>query len=119
MKLMKCAGLVLLLIDVYLFDSTKGFRNRWPYSIRRATNILFWSISALAIISLVGFNFAPNEGMMNGLRRFFLVFLFLNIFPKVLALPFIMVDDIVRLIRWFNRVIHKTELCQEPIITGW
>ena len=102
-------ALILLLIDYYLFDSTKKIRKNWPETFRKSTIILYWAISFVAIFSLFGFNYAPNEGVMNGLRRFFLVFLFLNIFPKILALPFLMVDDIVRLIKWINRVIHKSD----------
>jgi hypothetical protein len=102
-------ALILLLIDYYLFDSTKKIRRSWPEAIRKVTIILFWAISFIAIASLFGFNYAPNEGVMNGMRRFFLVFLFLNIFPKILALPFLMVDDIVRIIKWTNKVIHKSE----------
>lgn len=108
-----------VVIDYYLFIATKSLRRKWPYYFNKTASVLFWIVSALSVIALFTFFFGPYQGPVNGMRRFILVFLFLNYLSKLFTLPFLLGDDIIRLGKLIMHSIYsrrsKTAVHGKPI----
>ncbi|MDG1516452.1 MAG: metallophosphoesterase [Flavobacteriales bacterium] len=97
-----------LLFDLYFYNGTKSVFNSGKYSNYFRNG--YWSISiayyCYAIITIIT-TFSGVEASrfpkMLGQTLFFLLFL-----PKVLASSFLILDDLIRLIRWLFQFIYKT-----------
>jgi uncharacterized protein len=95
--LLICVGL--LLVDLYLIGGIRAGLKRWKFSYKRSFTITYWVISSL-LIGGVLISIFFKAGL--GFRAAFLLIFFLALFAKALFLPFILIDDIRRLIVWLK-----------------
>jgi len=91
---------VLLLADLYLIGGLRAGLKKWKFSKKRAFAVIYWMISFMLIGGVV-LSIFLRTGL--GVRSVFLLVFFLSLFIKALFLPFVIADDIRRLIIWFRQ----------------
>jgi hypothetical protein len=101
--IMICVGFILA--DFYLIGGIRIGLKKWKFSHKRAFTIWYW---ALSLIFIVGIFLSIFLRLGLGARSVFLLGFFLMAIGKILFLPFILIDDIRRLIIWFRQKL-KTE----------
>jgi predicted MPP superfamily phosphohydrolase len=97
-----CAGF--LLADFYLIGGIRTGLKKWKFSQKRAFTIWYWSIS---IVFITGIFLSIFLKLGLGFRAAIMLGFFLLAIGKVLFLPFILIDDLRRLVLWFNRKSKK------------
>ncbi|WP_426669035.1 metallophosphoesterase [Mucilaginibacter sp. McL0603] len=96
--IMICVGF--LIADFYLIGGIRLGLKKWKFSHKRAFTVWYWAIS---LIFIVGIFLSIFLRLGLGVRSVFLLGFFLMAIGKVLFLPFILIDDIRRLIIWFKQ----------------
>jgi predicted MPP superfamily phosphohydrolase len=87
----------LLLADFYLIGGIRTGLRKWKFSQTRKFTVLYWSVSLLFVVGIF-LSILMRMGL--GARAVFLLGFFLIFIGKVLFLPFIVIDDIRRVILW-------------------
>lgn len=101
---MICAGF--LLVDLYLIGGIRTALKKWKFSQKRAFTIAYWIVSILFITG-VFLSIFLKLGL--GFRAAFMLGFFLLLIGKALFLPFILVDDLRRLLLWLSRKFKKSQ----------
>ena len=91
---------VLVLIDFYVFQGAKVLIRKWPYAWRKAMYIGYWSATAYIIMSFLFYKILGPQGISPHLQRWSTVLFFIIYVSKLPALFFLIVDDIIRFVRW-------------------
>src|SRR6195952_5345111 len=99
-----CAGF--LIADLYLVGGIRLALKRWKFSQKRAFTRLYWGIT-LVLITGIFLSIFLNMGL--GARAVFMLSFFLMAIGKILFLPFIVADDIRRLVIWLRQKNKKKE----------
>lgn len=102
--LLICFGF--LLADFYLIGGVRAGLKKWKFARSRAFTRLYWMISA-GFIAGVFISIFRHMGL--GIRSVFLLGFFLMAIGKLMFLPFVLIDDIRRLIIWFKKKTQKEE----------
>ena len=102
--LLICLGF--LLADFYLIGGVRVGLKKWKFARSRTFTRLYWFISAGLIIG-VFLSIFRHMGL--GVRSVFLLGFFLMAIGKMMFLPFILTDDIRRLVIWFRKKSKKEE----------
>ena len=97
-----CAGF--LLADFYLIGGIRAGLKKWKFSRKRAFTIWYWSIS---IVFITGILLSIFLKLGLGFRAAIMLGFFLLAIGKVLFLPFILIDDLRRLVLWLNKKSKK------------
>jgi predicted MPP superfamily phosphohydrolase len=96
--IMICVGF--LLADFYLIGGIRIGLKKWKFSHKRVFTVWYWGLS---LIFIAGIFLSIFLRLGLGVRSVFLLGFFLMAIGKVLFLPFILIDDIRRLIIWFKQ----------------
>jgi predicted MPP superfamily phosphohydrolase len=105
--LLMCVGF--LLADFYLIGGVRAGLKKWKFTQSKNFTRLYWLISA-GLIAGVFLSIFRHMGL--GVRSVFLLGFFLMAIGKVMFLPFILTDDIRRLIIWYR---NKTKKQEKPV----
>ncbi|MDZ4844684.1 MAG: metallophosphoesterase [Chitinophagales bacterium] len=95
-------GLVLL-IDIYAFQAVRSSSSELSPSAKRIINIIYWSLTVLTLASLTTVLFFPFDKWPTALRMYLFSFIMLIYLTKIVVLPFVFFDDILRGIAWITR----------------
>lgn len=101
--LLICTGL--LLLDRYLIGGIRAGLKNWKFSHKRWFTITYW-MGSILLVGGVLISIYMKAGL--GFRAAFLLLFFLSLLGKALFLPFILIDDIRRLIIWYKQKSQKT-----------
>jgi predicted MPP superfamily phosphohydrolase len=104
-------GVAVLIIDRYLLGGIRAGLKKRKFPQKRSFAIFYYSLS---IITLIGVFFSIFFKMGLGFRAAFLLLFFLSLFTKALFLPFILVDDLRRLILWVKQKSSKPQPKSQP-----
>jgi len=102
--LLICFGF--LLADFYLIGGVRAGLKKWKFAQSRTFTRLYWLISAMLVM---GIFLSIFRHMGLGVRSVFLLGFFLMAIGKVMFLPFVLIDDIRRLIIWLRKKAKKEE----------
>jgi predicted MPP superfamily phosphohydrolase len=97
-----------LLVDFYLIGGFRAGFKKWKFAQTRAFTFLYWATSILLVMGVVVSTF---RHMGLGARSVILLGFFLMAIAKLLALPFILIDDARRLVIWCK---NKTKKEKKP-----
>lgn len=93
-------GAVLLLLDVYIFQSVRYVLQSASLTTRRVAVTIYWLISLLALGSFLYYNLSDKADMGRGLRTFLFAMIFVNYASKFFGVMVLVVDDVVRAGQW-------------------
>lgn len=102
--LLICLGF--LLADFYLIGGVRAGLKKWKFARSRTFTRLYWLIS-IGLIAGVFIGIFRHMGL--GVRSVFLLGFFLMAIGKLMFLPFILIDDVRRLIVWYKKKTQKEE----------
>jgi uncharacterized protein len=102
--------LVFLFIDIYVFQGLKVLVHNFSPNLRRIIYVTYWIFTVVSITGFLMFNFGNPDKWSKLWRTFIFSFVIVNYFSKLFFVIFLLIDDLVRLVRW---VIQETGLLFE------
>ncbi|REJ82365.1 MAG: metallophosphoesterase [Bacteroidetes bacterium] len=88
--------LLLLLIDLYVFNGLKSLIQGSAISIKRFVTILFWSLTVISVMSIMSGQIIDWRTWPKMFRTFLFASIVILYLSKVFVLVFLMLDDLVR-----------------------
>ncbi len=110
-------SLLFLLIDFYVFQAVRVVTHDLSGSVRRGISIAYWSLTGLTLVALYAYNLLNPDLFGRSGRMFILTGIFANYFSKLFMLPFLFVDDLIRLGRWVVGLFSKSA-ASTPEVAG-
>ena len=99
----------ILAFDFYCYKAILAAFKNWKPSRKRLFGILWWSYSIFLIIGVFVSIYITLPHMYLGIRSVVLVAFFLTLTCKLVMLPFLLIDDIRRLVIKMGRLINPSK----------
>ena len=97
---------ILIIIDFYLFQGVKTLLTNVPKVWKRVLFGFYWGATAYILLAFLTYRIVGPQGINPHVQRWSTVFFFILYISKLPALLFLIVDDVVRLVKFFVRRIH-------------
>jgi hypothetical protein len=95
------AACILFLIDLYAYQAIRHVVSNASITARRAAFIVYWSVSFLTLASIFFFGaYGDFYELPQTLRVIWFGAMIIFYLPKILLLPFLLIDDLIRGGRW-------------------
>ncbi|HVW12253.1 MAG TPA: metallophosphoesterase [Mucilaginibacter sp.] len=104
-------SIILLLLDSYLIGAVRIGLKKWKFVHTRAFTRVYWGLSLVLIIGIF-ISVFMRAGL--GTRSVFLLAFFLVSLGKILFLPFVLIDDIRRLVKWLTLKFGSNKPTPQP-----
>lgn len=91
---------VLIIIDLYVFQAIKASCDQRSDLVQKAIYGLFWGLSLFTVVVLLMSTFIDFHSWPKAFRQYTIGFIGAIYFSKLLILPFLMIDDIIRGVRY-------------------
>lgn len=92
--------IIVLLVDLYVFQAVKFTLQSVSPKIRYTVYGLYWSVSALAIITLILLPYLNLDNWPKSFRTYWMATIIGLFLSKSLTVIFLLVDDLRRLLQW-------------------
>ncbi len=106
--LIPLAALLFILVDWYVVQALKTATQHLSGPVQRTLVYAHWSVTVVSLAAFFLYHFAPPDWIGPRLRTAIMVGLFINYISKVLVVVFLLIDDLIRLVRWiagkFSRI---------------
>jgi len=99
--------LILLAIDLYVFQGVRFLMYNKSMQVQRWLTIGFWSITILSIAPIIIAQFIDWQSWPKILRTITFSMIVIIYLSKIFVLFFLIIDDIIRLVRWIGSWIGK------------
>ncbi|MDQ3392989.1 MAG: metallophosphoesterase [Bacteroidota bacterium] len=93
-------AIIFFLIDLYVFQGIKVLLANVSPSIKKGVTIAYWGLFAITIILLFIYHFGNADKTGRIFRNFIMAIIFVNYFSKLFAVLFLLIDDLVRVVKW-------------------
>ncbi len=93
-------GLVLFLIDLYVFQAIRVIGQDMPEFWRRFIFTGYWAITLIILMGYFTYHFVNPDIFPKHFRNFLMVGIFINYFAKTFAVVFLVIDDLFRAGQW-------------------
>lgn len=104
--------LIILLIDLYAWQGIRVLLTNSSPMWRRGVFAFYWLIPVIAIGMLVAGSFYNVSKWSDWLRIYGVATIVLLYICKFITLPFLMIDDVVRIFRWIGSLFTQKEAQQ-------
>lgn len=91
---------IMILLDTYVFQAVKFVSNSASPKTKAIVYSIYWSISVLAVIGFLIFIFTGPDFLPKKVRTYLFATIVGLFFAKLIAVVFLLVDDVRRLIQW-------------------
>ncbi len=102
-------ALIFFFIDLYVFQGVKFLLTSAAPATKKWITVAYWSLFVITIAGFFLYHFGNADKMGRILRNFIMVIIFVNYFSKLFAVIFLLVDDLVRGVRWVIRALQNPE----------
>ncbi len=109
---------ILFLIDLYVFNGIKILTRNFPQVYSRLFFYGFWGTSHMCFLILFMGIIIDWHQWPKALRIYSFAFVFVIYFSKMFLIVFLLLDDILRLIRWMAQITMRSANQGEPKVTG-
>ena len=103
-------GLVLLMIDLYVFQAFRVMARGKPLSRKKATYLVYWGLTAIVFLAFLSYNLLPPSTFPQKFRYFMIVGATIIYFAKLFSVVILFLDDLIRLIRSLFKVFSKKKV---------
>ena len=112
---------LLLLIDLYVFQSVKMVTNTSTIRNRNLVVFSYWTVVALSVISFLLFVYTPQDFFSKKVRVYLFAMVIGLFLAKLLATTFFVIDDIRRIVQWtFSKAVALARArVRFPAVTVW
>ncbi len=90
-------SLVLVLIDLYVYEGLKTAIHNLPNQIQQIIKGVYWALTVISIIGLFTYHFGNPDKVVRLSKTFIMVLLFTNYLSKTLWLVLLVLEDVGRL----------------------
>jgi hypothetical protein len=91
---------IMLLLDTYVFQAIKTVSHSASPRTRAIIYIVYWSITAIAVTSILIFAFTDHSFLGKKFRTYLFATIIGLFLAKIVAVLFFFIDDVRRLIQW-------------------
>lgn len=105
---------ILLAIDFYSFQAVRTLVQHLTPNLKKAIYVFFWSITGITVVSLLSAVFIDFFEWPKWLRTYLFAFLVMFYFAKLMFIPFLIVDDLIRLGKWLSYQFSSTRTVVAP-----
>lgn len=100
----------LLAFDYYCYRAVLSVFKKWKPATKRLFSIIWWIYTGILVIGVFAAIYVPSYlPLYLSLRSVILVAFFLTLICKIVMLPFLLIDDLRRLIIKINRSLKKKD----------
>jgi predicted MPP superfamily phosphohydrolase len=111
--------LLFLLLDLYIYQGVKVLTVHLKPATRENIHWAYWGVTSFFVVPfLLGIFFFGLSFQSGVFRRFLLPFFFINVTTKLFAAVFLLLDDVVRALRWIFRQEAHVLVSSPPISTA-
>jgi predicted MPP superfamily phosphohydrolase len=103
-------GIILILIDVYVYQAFKTITRDMSLFWRRIVRSGYWLVTIIALTAFFSYNLLAPNLFPQQMRYFMIVGVTIIYFAKIFTIVFLLIDDIIRLGKWFARLFSKKEV---------
>jgi hypothetical protein len=104
--------LVILLVDLYVFQGVKLVTNGLSSMARKIVYTLFWTITAYSLFVVILNMFIDFQLWPKQLKVYSIAFILTTYISKLFVVLFLLLDDIIRVIRWIAGYCFKNGCSQ-------
>ncbi len=101
---------ILLLIDWYVFQAVKTVSRSATESTQRMIALIYWGFTGLSLLLYVVMQLLPPDSISRTTRTLLWAIIAIPYFSKLIAVLFILIDDIGRFFRWLVSLFYKPEV---------
>ncbi len=110
--------LILVSLDFYVFQGIKVLVKDLPTWLRLSIKGAYWGINVSALLVILGFfRFGWAENLSMVTRNFLMGGVFILVLSKLLMFIFLLLDDIVRLIKFIGSKFNSTPSPEPSVVT--
>ncbi len=102
-----------LLMDTYIFQAIKTVSQSASPKTRTIIYAVYWTVSALAIISFLIFLFTDHNFLGKKFRTYLFAVSIGLFLSKIIVVAFLFIDDLRRLVQWISGRISKPYYVEE------
>lgn len=95
-------ALIFLLIDWYVFQGIKVLVSPLSSSTQKILKYAYWGLTILTLAAFFTYHFVNVDAYSKSLKMFLLVGVFINYISKLFFVVFLLIDDLVRLIKYIG-----------------
>lgn len=95
-------GLGLWLIDLYFYRAVTVIMKNSPEVKRNLIFYIYWGFTVFSFITLITTLFYPYPLWPKFFRIYVFAFVILIMICKLIGIPFLLIDDFIRLVRWIG-----------------
>ncbi len=92
--------LILLLIDWYVWQAVRVSFQQTTQQTQQLVKYIFWGLTTLTLSGMWAYNFINPDLLGKNMRTIIMAGFFVNYASKLVVLIFLLIDDLIRLIRW-------------------
>ncbi len=107
-------GLILLLIDLYVFQAIRVIGQDMSIFWRRILYGGYWGVTGLVLLGYFSYHFLNPDLYPRIFRTFLMVGVFIHYFAKTFAVVFLVIDDVIRAGKWVLSLFSS----DRPSVTG-
>jgi uncharacterized protein len=102
-------GLLLLLIDLYVFQAFRVIGQDLPEFWRRIIYTGYWLVTGIVLTGYFTYHFINPDLYPKIFRTFLMVGIFMHYFAKTFMVIFLVLDDVIRAGQWIVSLFSKKE----------
>ncbi|WP_338766528.1 metallophosphoesterase [Bernardetia sp. ABR2-2B] len=102
--------IILLLLDVYIFQLIKTLTLSSSETTRRTIHFIYWGVNFLTLGGIIVYNFFPADQIPYTFRQFLLTWAFMLYISKIFGALFLIIDDVIRLFTWIYHKINPSSI---------
>lgn len=107
---------VMLLLDTYVFQAIKAVCQNVSPKTKAIVYAIYWSVSVVAVLGFLIFALTDHTFMPRKVRTYLFATILGLFFAKMIALVFILFDDLRRLIQWIASKIFYLNTEGEAVV---
>lgn len=99
-------ALIFLLIDFYVFQAVRVASHSLSPTLQRGIHWIYWSITVITLLGFFVYHFVNPDSLGRIPRTFIMVGIFINYFSKLFVIFFLLIDDLIRLGKYFINLLY-------------
>ena len=103
-------GIILILIDLYVYQAFKTITRDMSLFWKRTIRLGYWLVTVISLAAFFSYNLLAPHFFPQDIRYFMIVGVTIIYFAKIFTLVFLLMDDIIRLGKWFVMLFRKKEV---------
>jgi len=107
--------LILFAIDLYVFQGVKVLAQGKAINTQRTINIIYWSVAAFGLLFIFSGNIFDWHTWPKPVRTYVFALVAIVYIGKIFVVPFLLIDDVLRLFRWVAGLIGNLFSQSDPV----